>query len=80
MTTLRRCAVDGCADMAIVENPLHLTRWLCLIHAADVICDCGHTAARCPIIGCGDWTPVNHWAEQLLMFEFNIIVTPTIFH
>jgi hypothetical protein len=64
------CDAHGCDESAVVCNGYAPTPYLCWTHAQDVRCECGHTAAACPIAGCGDWQPLDEAGATLLSFEF----------
>lgn len=77
--TRRTCHL--CDQEAVVVHELgHAGPW-CLDHATQHTCECGHTAAHCPIMGCGDWIPTSVQSKQLLYLNFQAPFTPvTIWH
>lgn len=64
-----------CREPAIVQNEIE-TIALCLTHAIDRhICPCGHAAAWCAVLGCGNWQPLTDDDLQLLLYEWQVHTT-----
>lgn len=64
-----------CFDPAIVRDTEsdHLA---CLTHALETICPCGHSAARCYILGCGRWQAITILDGDVLMADFEMAAFP----